>query len=1795
MMSKKKKDDDKDGAWVARRSVMAQMVSDPTRVFTLQQFVQLYAPHLVEEYQQRQQRQQQRQKQSDKDNQQSTTSSTTTTKVYCTTPEENTVEYIGQTTVVVPLDSWPLIPIIKDNRHQRKNEETRQRHVSSYKQPHRPLGQEQPNQSKTLVVDERDHHHHPPSLVPPPPPPKRKFESLSSLIDHVVWTLVKRRERSRQLARQQPQQQQRYGSGCGHGRGPSQQQQQQNNVLCQGYAMASSQQMDDHGARSVRTMPTGVVLLQLNRNVEFLKRSSSRGHSWGSLVHDWLGDDFLRTLLLHTQLFLPIVVDQHNDKDNNKNNEKEKDEDDNEDQYTTKEDSLVAPIIITTSRSFRGNYWQLTGPPLVAATGPTASTGKRRRKRRRKQQDQQPGKTTQVVTTINNNDQRSAMENLKNNKKKNSNKRKHSKDRSDDKEDGTGISASLDDDEEEEGKRKEKDTKRDKSMSFEPPPKRSSTMNTSKDDGVIISSKSGTGVAVDTNTNTTMTTRTATTTTTRSCSSSLTATSSSRVGASSFQPRTVLLQQQQQPATHRSQSQCRNNNIISCHTTTQRRFFVPKVGLPTHHFLNHRPPPRRNSMSHPLSPLTVENESASSHAMTSKLMAMEDAMVSPPCEQQARSSKAVSLSSSGIVVEGDENMTKQQPPPPEEMLWWKMTGQHGQRPVDSHHRGSDNKDDQQNSKNDKSSGNYYYPFGKQNDLSHQICQSVVRNHRKCDYARILEHYCPLPDYYYYQRHCGSVESESSSLTATTTTTTTTTSNNNTVMQSPTAAADTPTNKQEPKNTTTSNTRITPTAVVSPNNKRGKIKVDLAHVSASFAPAQHVVSFLKSVVSHVFPAKTFWGSTQNLTRVLQHVECFVNLRRQEHYPFQNRNHLLHGIRITKMAWLFHYDRNKTNIFDDDNNNNGEDKNNTMRSKRRKRKRNDKAKGQQSCPFSPSSLPLPITTTTNTIMSRRTRKQQCVTAAGHQAAEQMFVSVLEWLFQDFIIPLLHSCFHTTESEMYGRRVLYYRKPVWSLFCSLSMQKLLPPPNVPPAKNKKKKKQNPQSTNDTVGAGGGGGGMYQTLTLSEAATRLSQQEIGISRLRLLPKRTGVRPIAMQSNTARIEPFKKRHRDGTNSPSPPTTTTTEITLEAGENGLITTRKKRKVEQGQLLNAKTKKDGASPTERTVKTRKAQQEGLQQQKDKETATNISILSERKPSTNATLNDAFAVLRKQYLDDPSLFGVGVAGLHFFYPRYRKYLIDCRRQSCAITTKPSEQQRLYFASVDIQHCYDNINQEKLLELVDRQLLTEDQYMVQRVGVTHCKGSSDSCASLSHNNQPQPQSKTVLHRKHCHVESPETFEPSGQTLLKKLNCEYHHAIFRHAGGGSGGGNSNTMVMVSKKRIMAQLSEHLKSHILVAKGRFNERFLVQRRGIPQGSILSSLLCNLYYGSVVEKKLGLTDATTTSNHNGKTNSELTTGLAEFPKTPPTYHSMLTRMVDDFMLVSQEPKELTKFIQIMDKGDEELGVHINKDKTRVSVEVSFRHAKDHKDSGCNNPRAEHCIKPQGTQRFFPWCGMLFDTRTGAVRIDYSRFHFGKARDTITVDYSCKEKSLHHQVLTQLQIYVRPRCLPILFDSLINGHNVQCINYYQLFFFAAVKLAFYLDDYATYRGGICQTRQKGPTVAIDYAVLLDSVESTITFAYRLVSSRVAQQKEKHQPFSSNQQLQHEVGYFSLKRERATWLGWKAVHDVFVRLERFQIFYEHIFYRLSQLSVTTERPSKQLIRLVRQARREMEPVKLLAVTL
>lgn len=117
--------------------------------------------------------------------------------------------------------------------------------------------------------------------------------------------------------------------------------------------------------------------------------------------------------------------------------------------------------------------------------------------------------------------------------------------------------------------------------------------------------------------------------------------------------------------------------------------------------------------------------------------------------------------------------------------------------------------------------------------------------------------------------------------------------------------------------------------------------------------------------------------------------------------------------------------------------------------------------------------------------KTKKPGC-SSCLRDLPQTMLLDWLHWLFSEIIVPLLRSHFYVTEAENHRQNVLYYRKPVWAKIHMLSLNHLV-------------------------------GKCYTRLNPATVAEVLQKRVLGFSHIRMLPKHSGVRPIANLSSRTR------------------------------------------------------------------------------------------------------------------------------------------------------------------------------------------------------------------------------------------------------------------------------------------------------------------------------------------------------------------------------------------------------------------------------------------------------------------------------------------------------------------------------------------------------------------------------------------------------------------------------------------------------------------------------------------------------
>ncbi|KAJ8030603.1 Telomerase reverse transcriptase [Holothuria leucospilota] len=190
-----------------------------------------------------------------------------------------------------------------------------------------------------------------------------------------------------------------------------------------------------------------------------------------------------------------------------------------------------------------------------------------------------------------------------------------------------------------------------------------------------------------------------------------------------------------------------------------------------------------------------------------------------------------------------------------------------------------------------------------------------------------------------------------------------------------------------------------------------------------------------------------------------------------------------------------------------------------------------------------------------------------------------------------------------------------------------------------------------------------------------------------------------------------------------------------------------------------------------------------------------------------------------------------------------------------------------------------------------------------------------------------------------------------------------------------------------------------------------LRTKGISQGSVLSSLLCSIFYGNMENRYL--------------------TGVDK--------DGLLMRLIDDFLLVTPYLHCATKFMQVLLSGEcsETFGCKVNPQKTLTNFEFIYE--------------GQPVQQLQGD--WFPWCGFLFNVKTLEVKNDYQRYAATSFRYSMTLSFSSSD-TLKMMKLKLIQALHRSKGLVIFIDPLINSQRVITENIYHLFLLTAFRFHSY---------------------------------------------------------------------------------------------------------------------------------------------
>ncbi|KAF9398345.1 hypothetical protein BGX21_007911 [Mortierella sp. AD011] len=260
------------------------------------------------------------------------------------------------------------------------------------------------------------------------------------------------------------------------------------------------------------------------------------------------------------------------------------------------------------------------------------------------------------------------------------------------------------------------------------------------------------------------------------------------------------------------------------------------------------------------------------------------------------------------------------------------------------------------------------------------------------------------------------------------------------------------------------------------------------------------------------------------------------------------------------------------------------------------------------------------------------------------------------------------------------------------------------------------------------------------------------------------------------------------------------------------------------------------------------------------------------SMNQQLMNAFLVLgyeRSRQLSQKTGSAMGMSDLYQRFKQVKKKLVKHPR---------IDPPKLFMVKVDIKKSFDSINQDKLLEIIDR-TLKEDKYMIHR----HSK--------------VLPSNGHIMKRFLPRAVAPDEVGSFIDFAIDQAKISKHAVLVDKA--------SVVHTYESKRVIVDLIREHVSKNIV----KFGKQFYRQTTGIPQGSILSPGLCRFFYDEMELNVL----------------SELTN----------SHDSALLRLADDFLFISQSQEKAESFLKTMSDGHPSYGCYINEKKTIVNFDATL--------------------------------------------------------------------------------------------------------------------------------------------------------------------------------------------------------------------------------------------------------------------
>lgn len=361
-------------------------------------------------------------------------------------------------------------------------------------------------------------------------------------------------------------------------------------------------------------------------------------------------------------------------------------------------------------------------------------------------------------------------------------------------------------------------------------------------------------------------------------------------------------------------------------------------------------------------------------------------------------------------------------------------------------------------------------------------------------------------------------------------------------------------------------------------------------------------------------------------------------------------------------------------------------------------------------------------------------------------------------------------------------------------------------------------------------------------------------------------------------------------------------------------------------------------------------------------------------------DVFDLERRRV---PSLVGNALFSVGDMYPKLKAF----RR---SLQTNDRGGKHLYFVKADAKSCFDTIPQASVMQLM-ASIASEDVYRISRHSEVK-RARSDHYRLDEEQNTSKPARKFV-----SKARSSTDFAEFDEWLAQERMVGQKDVVFI---------DGVVQQAQQKDAILGLLGEHVQNNVV----KIGKKFFRQKAGIPQGSVLSSLLCNLFYADMERE------------------------CFPFLKQD---ESLLLRLIDDFLLITTKKAVATRFLQTLHDGLETYGIKVNPCKSLANFAVEI-----------NGQRVAQC----SDARAFPYCGSMIDMRSLEISKDRSRRTKTCLADSLTVEPSkVPGRTFYRKALNAFKIQTHK----MLLDTTFNRPSRVLQTMYENFFEVGMKFFRYI--------------------------------------------------------------------------------------------------------------------------------------------